>query len=127
VYGWRASLAAVVVATVIGGCGSQKASKPPISDGFGDPYITDAQGHAIRIGESASAAFHALGGKATSGVNGGQAPPPHSYDYPIRGTGNPDDVNDEKTVWWEICIGGDNRVTGKVRTRGLAAATCVHY
>jgi len=65
---------------------------------------------------SARAAFGLLGGKAVSGANGVQAPPPHSYDYPIEGTGNPDDVNDDKTIYLQVCVDG-GRVVGKARGR----------
>lgn len=33
-----------------------------------------------------------------------QAVPPLSYDYPVRGAGNPDDPMDTATVWWQICV-----------------------
>ena len=47
---------------------------------------------------TAQAAFAALGGEAVSGSTGTQAPPPNGYNYPVKGTGNPDDVADTKTV-----------------------------
>lgn len=53
---------------------------------------------------TAQAAFAALGGEAVSGSTGAQGPPPNGYDYPVKGTGNPDDVADTKTVWWQVCI-----------------------
>jgi len=111
-------LSAIVVATLLAGCGSssQKASAPPTHDGAGDPFITEAQGGAIRIGESAPAAFRALGGEADSGLNGQQAPPTRSYDYPITGTGSAESdeaFGHEKTLWWKICIGPENRVVSK--------------
>ncbi len=84
------------------------------TDSFGDPYISDAQGEAITIGEPATTAFTALGGKAASGYNGQQAVPPLSYDYPISGTGDPDDPMDSKTVWWQICV-TSGAVSGKHR------------
>lgn len=73
----------------------------------------------------AAAAFRALGGKAGSGSNGIQAVPPLSYDYPIRGTGNPDDPLSDKTVWWQICVEGGH-VVGTVRGRisSLPATGC---
>jgi hypothetical protein len=83
-------------------------------DSFGDPYVTDILGRAIRKGTSARATFKMLGGKADSGSTGQQAGPVLGYDYPIKGTGNPDDVNDTKTIWWQICI-GSGRVLSKQR------------
>jgi hypothetical protein len=53
----------------------------------------------------ARAAFKALGGQGDSGSTGQQAGPVLGYDYPIRGTGNPDDVMADKTIWWQMCIG----------------------
>ena len=67
-------------------------------DDFGNPYITDVAGKAIAPGMTAQAAFAALGGEAVSGSTGTQAPPPNGYNYPVKGTGNPDDVADTKTV-----------------------------
>lgn len=63
---------------------------------------------------SAVAAFRLLGGKADSGSTGEQAGPVLGYDYPITGTGNPDDVMDDSTIWWQICV-GYGRVLSKQR------------
>lgn len=110
----------VTLAVAVGGCGGSSSggsgggSSSAAQDGFGDPYITEEQGRSVRIGERARRAFKALGGKADSGYNGQQAVPPLSYDYPVRGTGNPDDVNDTKTVWWQVCV-KHGRVVGKLR------------
>ncbi len=110
----RAMLVAVGVAAIaLTGCGGSGGSSSGSRDSFGDPYISNAQGRALTVGMGASAAFQALGGKADSGDNGSQALPPKSYDYPVRGTGNPDDPNDTKTIWWQICV-KDGRVVGKV-------------
>lgn len=74
-------------------------------DSFGDPYITDAEGSAIHTGMSAEAAFAALGGQSSSGSTGQQAGPVLGYDYPVKGTGNPDDVMNDTSIWWQICVG----------------------
>ena len=96
--------------------GDSPSSEPGGRDSYGDPYVTSAEAEAVKVGMSARAAFGLLGGKAVSGTNGGQAPPPHSYDYPIEGTGNPDDVNDDKTIYLQVCVDG-GRVVGKDRGR----------
>lgn len=95
-------------------CHSAGSSPPVSSDSFGDPIISDAQGRAVRVGESAADAFGSLGGKAVSGQNGSQAVPPLSYDYPVRGTGNPNDVTDTGTIYWQICV-QDGVVVSKQR------------
>lgn len=122
-------LSTIVVATLIAGCGSssQKASAPPTHDGAGDPFITEAQGRAIRIGESAAAAFRTLGGEADSGLNGQQAPPTRSYDYPITGTGNAESdkpFGHEKALWWQLCISPENRVVSKERGKLESLSEC---
>jgi hypothetical protein len=108
----------VTLAVALVGCASSTSSGggsgAASQDSMGDPYIADAQGRAIKVGMEASAAFRSLGGKSPSGYNGAQAVPPLSYDYPIQGTGNPDDVTDDKTIWWQICV-KNGRVSGKVR------------
>src|SRR4051794_15452088 len=108
----KVALPAVVLIAVVAGCGNSATttetsattsdtigdtlSAPQAAqDSYGDPYVTDDQMNQIRKGMSASAAFAALGGRADSGYNGGQAGPTRSYDYPVRGTGNPDDVSDD--------------------------------
>jgi hypothetical protein len=65
---------------------------------------------------SATDAFAQLGGRPGSGYNGIQAGPTKSYDFPIRGTGNPDDVTDDSTIWWEVCV-LHGRVVSKHRGR----------
>jgi hypothetical protein len=108
-----------------GGSAQAHGSRGPARDSFGDPYVTDSQVRKITVGMSAGAAFRALGGKADSGYNGIQAVPPLSYDYPIRGRGNPDDVNDTKTIYWQVCV-KHGRISGKVRGRmdSLPAMGC---
>ena len=105
---------ALVAAVSMCCCSSTGGATKAKQDSFGDPFITDAQGRAIRIGISATAAFPALSGEAPSGSNGAQAVPPLTYDYPIRGTGNPNDVMDDNTIWWQLCVEG-GLVIGKVR------------
>ncbi len=119
---WRPRVTPVLVGMALalpacasgGATGTSTDTSSASQDSFGDPYITNAQGASIRIGSSARAAFKGLGGKANSGSTGGQAGPVLGYDYPIRGTGNPDDVSDTKTIWWQICV-GHGRVLSKQR------------
>jgi hypothetical protein len=86
----RVEIAALAIALFVAGwgSGSRTTSTAAKDDGFGDPFVTERQARSVYVGELASAAFHALGGKADSGSNGAQAPLTRSYDYPIRGTGN---------------------------------------
>lgn len=72
------------------------------TDTFGDPYITEAQGRSVQLRTRASIVFQELGGKAVSGTSG--TGPTKCYDYPVRGTGNPDDATDDNTVWWQFCM-----------------------
>jgi hypothetical protein len=127
---WRAGLATIVTATLIGGCGSGSTNTtPPRTDGWGDPYITDAQGRSIHVGESEAAAFRALGGEAQSGSHGAQAPVREVFEYPIRGTGNPSELAlteaeaAKGATWWEICV-EYGRVVGKERGKGELTDDC---
>jgi hypothetical protein len=110
-------IAPLVLASLLAGCGASPgpsaSNAHPRADSFGDPYITDSEGREIPIGTLARAAFDDLGGTASSGANGG-AISTKAYDYPIRGTGNPDDPNDATTIWWQLCV-RDGRIVGKQR------------
>ncbi len=113
------TLALVTVA--LAGCGAgpggHSTLTPARADAFGDPYITDTQGRAIKIGAGAGEVFRALGGKAASGANGMQAPFPHSFDYPIRGTGTGDagGATNDSYKWWQICVSQRGQVVSKQR------------
>jgi len=120
------AVAGLALAFLLAGCGGSGTAggtsggdhgSEPSHDSMGDPYITDAQGRAIKIGTSARAAFRDLGGKSPSGYNGVQAVPPLSYDYPIRGSGTGDagDVS-ENYLWWQICV-KNGRIVSKVKGR----------
>jgi hypothetical protein len=93
----------------------------PRTDGWGDPFVTDAQGAAIRVGMSVGAAFRLLGGKGSPGwyyTGPGSIPTGvmYSYDYPIRGTDHsgPTTMLNDRTTWFRICVQG-NSVVGKAR------------
>jgi hypothetical protein len=98
--------------------------KPGDTDSSGDPVISDAQGRAVQIGEDADTAFASLGGQASSGSNGQQAVPPLSYDYPIAGTGDPNDVMDGHTVWWQLCVKKGVVVSKQRGTMGEIPTLC---
>jgi hypothetical protein len=122
--------AAVLAAAFLAGCGSssnpENGKHGERADGFGDPFVTDAQVRAVRVGESEAAAFKQLGGRSDSGYNGQQAGPRKSYDYPIRGTGSTDVTVEESqaALWWEVCI-EDGRVIGKERGKeGALTMNC---
>jgi hypothetical protein len=72
----------------------------------------------------ARTAFRLLGGKAVSGSTGEQAGPVLGYAYPVRGTGNPDDVMDDATIWWQICIGNGRVVSTERGKLDNLAAFC---
>lgn len=99
------TLSVRVVAASLGGLCLLVAGCSSGHDKYGDPYITDAQGAAVRPGMSDAAAFATLGGVAVSGSHGAGARPPYGYWYPVDGDGD---------IWWEICI-DSGHVTGTYR------------
>jgi hypothetical protein len=114
-----ATTAAVLVtgAAAVTGCGSDtnSSSAPPKRDWLGEPFITDAQGKAIRKGMSARAAFRKLGGKPDISATSDAAGPILGYDFPIRGTGYAGDQDRPgDATYWQICI-GHGRVLSKRR------------
>lgn len=119
-----AGAAVTLAACSSSGSSSGPHQRPGSMDAAGDPFITDNQGRSIRIGETASQAFAALGGKASSGSNRPQAVPPFSYLYPVAGTGNPDDVMDTSTVWWQLCVKGGVVVAKQRGTLDALPTSC---
>jgi hypothetical protein len=112
---------ALAIASAIGGCGntSAKPSSPPRTDQWGDPYVTEAQGRSIHLGESEAQAFRALGGRANSGKGRSVR---ETVQYPVRGTGSTenDEVNvpeAKEATWLEICLEG-GRVVGVEQAKG---------
>ena len=81
----------------------------PRTDGWGDPFVTNAEFAAIRVGMSQTAAFRLLGGQGSNGYYTRWSNPDTGtgvgeviliHDYPIRGTGNPgpDTMLDDNTI-----------------------------
>jgi hypothetical protein len=78
------------------------------------------------VGEPVAAAFRALGGEAASGYRTEKTYGTRDYDYPIRGTGNADSL-DESTLWWEVCVGPSNRVIRMTRGHLGSIPTCIEH
>jgi hypothetical protein len=76
-------------------CGGSTSPKPPPTNSYGDPYVTDAQARNLRIGQPSQEVYAALGGVAPSGM---VPPASEPYDicrsYPVRG----------RNATWFLCF-----------------------
>jgi len=120
--GWALFVTVVLAIALLQAGGSNKARSQPRTDGWGDPFVTNAQVAAVKVGMSESAAFRMLGGQGSYGwYNDGR----DAYEYPIRGTGDPgpDTMLNDNTTWFQICVQG-NSVVSKARVPPSSYGGC---
>ena len=90
----------------------------PRTDGWGDPFVTDAQVAAVKVGMNGSEVSRLLGGPGDTGGDWSTGQYIGIHNYPITGTGDPGPypMANDNTIYWRICVRvADNIVVAKRR------------
>ena len=118
-------LALLLVVALTRGNGTNSTHSPSRTDEWGDPFVTDAQVGAVRVGMSDTEVFRLLDGEGSTGfyTNGPRGstsvPGPTGlvllYEYPVRSSDH------RRPAWWRICL-REGKVVGKRRVRHVELA-----